>query len=112
MPIFRKLNHFLKLAVVAAIIPLGSGASAQEPAFSLSSPDLTNGQFETPFIANGFGCTGGNISPELVWRHVPAGTQSLALTVHDPDAPTGQRLLALGRVQPATNLNGFATGRR
>ena len=89
MPIFRKLNHFLKLAVVAAIIPLGSGASAQEPAFSLSSPDLTNGQFETPFIANGFGCTGGNISPELVWRHVPAGTQSLALTVHDPDAPTG-----------------------
>ena len=38
MPIFRKLNHFLKLAVVAAIIPLGSGASAQEPAFSLSSP--------------------------------------------------------------------------
>ena len=46
MPIFRKLNHFLKLAVVAAIIPLGSGASAQEPAFSLSSPDLTNGQFE------------------------------------------------------------------
>ena len=89
MPIFRKLNHFLKLAVVAAIIPLGSGASAQEPAFSLSSPDLTNGQFETPFSANGFGCTGGNISPELVWRHVPAGTQSLALTVHDPDAPTG-----------------------
>ena len=108
MPIFRKLNHFLKLAVVAAIIPLGSGASAQEPAFSLSSPDLTNGQFETPFIANGFGCTGGNISPELVWNHVPAGTQSLALTVHDPEAPTGsakdQQVAASG-IAPCTTCH-------
>ena len=101
MPIFRKLNHFLKLAVVAAIIPLGSGASAQEPAFSLSSPDLTNGQFETPFIANGFGCTGGNISPELVWSHVPAGTQSLALTF---TTQTHQRVAASG-IGPCTTCH-------
>ena len=38
---------------------------------------------------NGFGCKGGNLSPALAWSHAPAGTQSFALLMHDPDAPTG-----------------------
>jgi Raf kinase inhibitor-like YbhB/YbcL family protein len=57
--------------------------------FTLFSPDLADGTFANQFILNGFGCTGGNISPELRWRNVPLGTQSLALQVYDPDAPTG-----------------------
>jgi Raf kinase inhibitor-like YbhB/YbcL family protein len=32
-------------------------------------------------------CEGDNISPELTWSELPAGTQSLALVLHDPDAP-------------------------
>jgi len=32
-------------------------------------------------------CGGKNISPELHWSGAPAGTQSYALIVHDPDAP-------------------------
>ncbi len=32
-------------------------------------------------------CGGANVSPELHWGGVPAGTKSLALIVHDPDAP-------------------------
>ena len=78
------------LAALAAAAVLGSaGAQAQNAAFSLSSPDLANGTFDNTYVLNGFGCQGGNVSPALVWRNVPAGTKSLTLQVHDPDAPTG-----------------------
>jgi hypothetical protein len=80
-------------SAVALCIPLagcgGSHAQAQTLAFMLSSPDLASGTFQSKFILNGFGCTGGNVSPALQWSNVPAGTRSLALLVHDPDAPTG-----------------------
>jgi len=46
----------------------------------------------TAFTANGtiparFTCDGKNISPELIFANIPANTQSLALTLEDPDVP-------------------------
>lgn len=55
--------------------------------FTLSS-DM-GGQFEKKNEFNGFGCDGANMSPALSWKDAPKGTKSFALTVHDPDAPTG-----------------------
>lgn len=40
-------------------------------------------------VFSGFGCTGENHSPALQWSNLPEGTRSVAVVVHDPDAPTG-----------------------
>ena len=56
--------------------------------FTLSSSDL-EGQLTSKQVFNGFGCTGENISPELSWKDAPKGTKSFAVTLYDPDAPTG-----------------------
>jgi Raf kinase inhibitor-like YbhB/YbcL family protein len=86
-------DRFVMAASVSAVVALvalaGHSAHAQGPAFTLSSPDLPGNTFGAKYILNGFGCSGGNTSPALVWSNVPAGTKSLALQVHDPDAPTG-----------------------
>ena len=85
-----RLATTLALSAAALGLSLASlPAVAQSGTFTLSSPDLANGTFADKFILNGFGCKGGNVSPALVWSNVPAGTKSLALQIHDPDAPTG-----------------------
>lgn len=56
--------------------------------FTLTSKDL-GGQATTTEEFNGFGCTGNNQSPQLSWSNAPKGTKSFAITMYDPDAPTG-----------------------
>jgi len=79
------LKH-LSLAVSAVMLSLTSSAQAFEASSADLEPDTAIAQ---KFAFNGFGCTGGNISPEISWKNPPAGTKSFALLVHDPDAPTG-----------------------
>lgn len=62
--------------------------NAWSEGFTLSSSDV-QGQIADAQVFNSFGCTGKNISPQLSWSNAPAGTKSFAVTVYDPDAPTG-----------------------
>lgn len=76
------------LAVSAAL--LACALNAQGAGFTLSSPTIKpGGSLSDAQVFNGFGCSGKNISPALSWSGAPAGTKSFALTVYDPDAPTG-----------------------
>jgi hypothetical protein len=52
-------------------------------ALQLTSDAFANGQS----IPAKYSCIGKNISPALAWNEPPAGTQSFALIVDDPDAP-------------------------
>lgn len=73
-----------------ALALLSAASLAHSAGFTLSSPGIKPGSTLTQAqVFNGFGCTGQNVSPELKWSGAPAGTKSFAVTVYDPDAPTG-----------------------
>src|SRR5260370_15012555 len=72
------------------LIAIRSGIPAGASHFEVTSPDLQNEHaFSQGEIANIFGCNGGNQAPRLHWSGAPAGTERYALTLFDPDAPTG-----------------------
>lgn len=67
-----------------------AGGTAAAGKFKLVSPDIGQGKtIAQDQVFNGFGCKGKNLSPALFWSGAPAGTKSFALSVYDPDAPTG-----------------------
>ncbi len=71
--------------LLAGFLPLSAHAQ-----MSLQSNDVAEGAtLSNAQVFNGFGCEGENISPQLSWEGVPAGAKSLAITMYDPDAPTG-----------------------
>ncbi|WP_165069672.1 YbhB/YbcL family Raf kinase inhibitor-like protein [Marisediminicola senii] len=58
--------------------------------FTLSSPDVDAGAALPTWARSGIAGAGGDdVSPALHWEGAPEGTRSFALTVYDPDAPTG-----------------------
>jgi Raf kinase inhibitor-like YbhB/YbcL family protein len=84
--------------------------------FALTSPAFEHGGE----IPGGHTGDGEDVSPQLVWQGVPEGTRSLALVVHDPDAPSGdfvhwvawgidpgEEMLAEGASAPNEGANGF-----
>lgn len=76
-----------KILTIIAITALTQFSFAQGT-FTLSSKDL-GGQATSAQEFNGFGCVGENKSPQLSWANAPEGTKSFAVTMYDPDAPTG-----------------------
>jgi len=74
----------------AAPVAASSKTGSKSGKFTLVSPDIGQGKdMSLDQVYNGFGCKGKNSSPALFWSAPPAGTQSFAIMVHDPDAPTG-----------------------
>ena len=93
-PLEWSTRVLLAALALAATTLLAAASAAQETGvmskFTLTSTDFTEGDtLANTQVFNEFGCKGGNISPALAWSGAPAGTQSFALLMHDPDAPTG-----------------------
>jgi hypothetical protein len=76
--------------LAAAFLTAWPAAARCQAAFTLTSPVVHAGQqMANPQVYQGMNCTGENISPALQWHGAPAAAKSFALTVYDPDAPTG-----------------------
>ena len=96
---------FVALALASLMVACTSAATetselpdTSQPAATSKSPtteatmslELTSNAFVNgQSIPAKYACTGRNISPALAWNDPPAGTQSFALIVDDPDAPMG-----------------------
>lgn len=77
--------HHIFLGIIGMFLCINSAS-----AFDLSSPDIpAGGVLSQAQVYRGFGCSGENLSPALSWKNPPAGVRSFAVTVYDPDAPTG-----------------------
>jgi Raf kinase inhibitor-like YbhB/YbcL family protein len=77
-----------KLILIIMVLTLLFAGNAGAGEFSLKSNDL-EGQLTLSQVFSGFGCSGKNISPAVQWINAPRNTKSFAVTVYDPDAPTG-----------------------
>ena len=78
------MNHFSALILAAAML------SQTAHAFELKSNDIkAKSTIGNEFVFQGMGCEGKNVSPELHWTGAPKDTKSFAISVYDPDAPTG-----------------------
>jgi Raf kinase inhibitor-like YbhB/YbcL family protein len=93
------------------VLALFLGATTAQ-AFEVSSPSVSDGKWDKKFFADKIaGCDGGNISPALVWKDAPAGTKSFAVTLFDPDAPTGSGWWHWQVWNIAPTVTGFEEGK-
>ena len=85
------MNNIVKtMLTICAVAAISPNTSAADNKFTLTSPTIKNGGTLTiDQVFKGFGCEGKNISPALAWRGAPKDAKSFAVTVYDPDAPTG-----------------------
>jgi Raf kinase inhibitor-like YbhB/YbcL family protein len=91
MPNVRARNSALAIAVLIALAGCSSSSKQSSPtttAAAAGSMQLSSVSFpDNGPIATEFTCAGANKITPLEWAGVPVGTTSLALVVHDPDAP-------------------------
>ena len=89
-------DFIIKIFLILVLLVLISGCIVSESdeetlieeeinmdAISVSSDIFENGGM----LSSEYTCDGNDVSPDLSWDTVPAGTQSIALIVDDPDAP-------------------------
>ena len=80
----KKVWFLIILLIFGGIMSI----NASDNVFTLTSTELkNNGELPLAQVFKGYGCSGGNVSPQLAWKNAPSNTKSYAIICHDPDAP-------------------------
>jgi len=88
--IFLRCSILMSLGVILVDPAEALAAPSQHNPFVLTSTDIHAGHpIPSAQVYSGMGCDGRNQSPQLSWEGAPEGTKSFAITMYDPDAPTG-----------------------
>ncbi len=88
------IAKYLSVGLAAGFMLAMGGIASAEP-FSITSTSFKDGQVldkkHAGAIPTNPNCVGQNVSPQLKWTNVPAGTKSFAIFMIDPEglAPTG-----------------------
>jgi Raf kinase inhibitor-like YbhB/YbcL family protein len=89
-PSTREERTMRRNILITAIVLGGFASAGAASALTLTSPDIKpNAKIADEQVFNGWDCTGKNMSPALNWSGAPKGTKSFAISLYDPDAPTG-----------------------
>jgi Raf kinase inhibitor-like YbhB/YbcL family protein len=115
-----KTNRQYLFAGIAATLALGFAANSAQAdgLFTLESKSFQDGKMIPKKMANNAensknnpNCVGDNVSPELHWSNVPAGTTSLVLLMFDPEGrvPVGVSHWVTYGIDPS-KVTGFAEG--
>lgn len=105
----------LQCALAAGAITLGFAPVAlAQGAFTLTSTTFKDGQMMPRKVANNTAtnpnCVGENVSPQLSWTGVPAGTKSFAILMEDPEGRGGAGVHHWVAYGIPADVTGFAEG--
>jgi Raf kinase inhibitor-like YbhB/YbcL family protein len=111
-----KLHLFMAAAATLAWGFAATAASA-DGLFTLQSNSFQDGHMIPKKMANNQensknnpNCVGDNVSPELHWSNVPAGTKSLVLLMTDPEGRGGAGVMHWVAYGISPSTTGFAEG--
>ena len=84
----KKIILFIICLYLGGVVVSEAIDKIEENIFVLKSDELKNNQtLPNAQVFKGYGCNGGNVSPQLSWYNAPNNTKSFAIICHDPDAP-------------------------
>ncbi len=108
---FRILT--ILMAVILGNFFMTDTKTAQAADFTITSNSFKNGEtLPNAHVYNHFGCTGGDISPQLKWQGAPKDTKSFALIAHDPDAPRPEGWYHWIVINIPANINSLKEGQQ
>ena len=111
-------HRHANLCAIAALVLASSwyavGPAKAQQGFALTSDTFKDGQMLPRKAANknpqNSNCVGDNVSPQLSWTGVPAGTKSFALTMVDPEGRGGLGVFHWVAYGVPANVTSFAEG--